>query len=214
MKYRIIRKTEHRITKWAGGTTTELFIFPENAQYAERNFLFRLSSATVEVEGSDFTRLPGYLRILMILEGEMEITHNGKYRKMLRKFEQDTFDGSWNTSSRGKAVDFNLMMAEGVSGSVKAVSLNANQPVNHVFCENDTFSGIYVFTGLVKVFLNDETAFLEGGDFLIMEGFLQGSIELVAGKDSQIIISSIQIADNVPHPSPSPDMPFVPSRLT
>jgi len=214
MKYRIIRETEQKVSKWAGGTTTELFIYPENALYTERNFSFRISTATVEAESSIFTRLPGFSRILMILKGKIEIQHQGKYRKILRKFEQDSFEGSWETSSQGKAVDFNLMTAEGVSGSVKAITLKAENEINFDFSESGRFTGIYVFTGIVKVSLNDETAFLEGGDFLMIEGFQQGSMGVVAEKNAEIIISSIQTTDNVPHPSPSPDMPFVPGRST
>ena len=48
---------------WSGGTTTQLAIAPEGAVYAERSFLWRVSSATVELETSDFTPLPDYNRL-------------------------------------------------------------------------------------------------------------------------------------------------------
>ena len=36
-------------SKWSGGSTTELFIWPKDASYAERRFNIRISTATVDV---------------------------------------------------------------------------------------------------------------------------------------------------------------------
>lgn len=213
MKYKIFRQTEQKVSKWAGGTTTELFIYPENSSYLDRNFLFRVSSATVEAEKSEFTHLPGFSRLLMILDGKIEIQHKGKYSKVLKKFDIDEFQGSWETSSQGKAIDFNLMMAEGIQGSLMAHWFILQGSVNLDFAIKNTYTGVYVFKGSAEMFIAEESIILESGDFLIMEGFMQGSIELVAGKNCQIILSSIQITDNVGRPSPSPDTLFSPDRL-
>src|SRR5690606_31750336 len=106
-------------SRWSGGTTTELFIYPESASYAKRNFLFRLSTATVETETSLFTSLPYVSRTLMVLDGKTELTHKDEYVKMLYPFESDTFRGEWRTTSNGKCVDFNLMCCEGAQGLVR-----------------------------------------------------------------------------------------------
>ena len=45
-------------TQWSGGATTQLAIAPKGAVYADRDFLWRLSSATVELDdfsGADDT---------------------------------------------------------------------------------------------------------------------------------------------------------------
>ena len=62
MKYSIIQKdkTNYSTSAWSGGATTEIRIMPEGSRYADREFLWRLSSATVEVEESTFTALPDY----------------------------------------------------------------------------------------------------------------------------------------------------------
>ena len=60
MEYRIYRESDFRVSNWTGGKTRQLAIFPENASYLERNFLWRLSSATCEKEESQFTRLPDF----------------------------------------------------------------------------------------------------------------------------------------------------------
>src|SRR6478736_1095979 len=100
---KIIPKSLQQTTEWSGGRTTELAIFPPVALYTNRDFEFRISTATVETETSTFTSLPGYKRLLMILKGELEITHIGEYTKKLATFETDTFDGGWQTSARGMA---------------------------------------------------------------------------------------------------------------
>jgi environmental stress-induced protein Ves len=42
---------ENQITdSWSGGTTTQLAIYPENSSYQQRNFLYRISTATVDIE--------------------------------------------------------------------------------------------------------------------------------------------------------------------
>lgn len=52
------------ISRWSGGTTTELFIWPYGASYAERRFGIRISTATVDIAESTFTKLPGVTRYI------------------------------------------------------------------------------------------------------------------------------------------------------
>ena len=69
--------SDYITTKWSGGLTTQLGIAPASAVYADRDFLWRLSSATVEDAESDFTALPDYERLISTLEGAIELNHNG-----------------------------------------------------------------------------------------------------------------------------------------
>src|SRR5688572_3384171 len=103
---------------WASGTSTEIFIYPYDGSFADLNFLFRISTATVEAEESTFTFFEGITRHLMILKGELELIHEGRYTKHLKPFDQDTFSGEWSTSSKGKVTDFNLMLKAGATGSL------------------------------------------------------------------------------------------------
>ncbi len=107
--FKIHRFQNTSTTNWSGGTTSQLFIFPKYSVFAERNFVFRISTATIDAEESTFTPLPNYNRLLAILEGNLEIIHQRKYSKKLQKFENDRFHGSWQTSSKGKARDFNVI---------------------------------------------------------------------------------------------------------
>jgi hypothetical protein len=124
-KIEVIRKKLHKTSEWSGGTTTELYIYPKGAIYNERNFKWRLSSAKVEVEKSTFTALKGISRLIMIIKGELMLEHEGHHNARLKAFEQDSFCGDWTTTSFGKVTDFNLMMAQGCTGKLEAISVKS-----------------------------------------------------------------------------------------
>ena len=116
--------SDYRISAWSGGTTTQLAICPETAVYADRDFLWRVSSATVELETSDFTPLPDYDRLIATLEGRIVLTHNGGAPITLQPFEVHAFSGADETRSVGRCRDFNLMLRRGrVRGSMEALTL-------------------------------------------------------------------------------------------
>jgi environmental stress-induced protein Ves len=124
IQVRLIRKEEQNTSLWAGGTTTQLAIWPLDSDYKRRDFDWRLSSARVELEESLFTSLPGYHRILMILEGAVRLIHEagGERREVkLNAFHQAAFDGAWKTTSYGQCVDFNLMTSARCAGQVEAL---------------------------------------------------------------------------------------------
>lgn len=105
-----IHRYQNALTSgWLGGTTSQLFIYPSESVFVEKKFDFRISTATIDVEESDFTPLPDYNRLLAVLEGNLEIIHQGKYAKKLTQFENERFHGSWQTSSKGKVRDFNVI---------------------------------------------------------------------------------------------------------
>lgn len=116
----LIRR-DHKTTAWSGGTTTELAIYPKAANYKQGNYLGRLSTATVDVEASLFSPLPGISRALLLLEGRMTLGHEGHYERELKPFDQDRFDGGWTTHSQGRGRDFNLMCALGAEGELAAL---------------------------------------------------------------------------------------------
>jgi len=119
--YFIRAKDSARTTTWAGGTTSELYIYPENSFYAERNFSFRISTATIEHQESTFSTMPSIKRHLMLLGGELTLTHKDHHRIKLSPLEQDFFLGDWETTSEGICTDFNLMTAEGYVGKLGTV---------------------------------------------------------------------------------------------
>jgi environmental stress-induced protein Ves len=113
----MIRKASTLTTsRWSGGTTTELFIWPETATYAARDFGIRISTATVELPVSEFTPLPGIDRTLMVLEGTLKLefaTGDSPTEIELEPLEIAHFSGGLPTTGYGQVRDFNVMCANG-----------------------------------------------------------------------------------------------------
>ena len=108
--YSVTRKKEDESTSWAGGTTSQLFLLPVDADPGKRDFLFRVSTASVDVEESTFTSFEGFDRIIMTLDGDLTLSHDGGEEINLKKFEPHLFDGGAQTRSRGMVHDFNCIM--------------------------------------------------------------------------------------------------------
>lgn len=106
---KVIKKDEYHTSMWSGGSTTEMFIYPEKSSYKNKDFLFRISSATVKEEKTVFTKLEGIKREIVLLEGDMSLAHDGVEKVLLMPYEPYIFEGGQNTTSKGKAIDFNLM---------------------------------------------------------------------------------------------------------
>lgn len=115
MKEKIIRKEDFITTKWSGGETTQLTIYPEDAIFSEKNFLFRISSATFTTTESKFSDFTGYQRYILPLEGRLSLRHEGLYNRNLEKYEVEYFDGSWSTFSENTldCRDYNFIVKNG-----------------------------------------------------------------------------------------------------
>ena len=191
MDYTIITAENFKPASWSGGTTTQLFIYPPTANYQARNFQFRLSSATVEVEKSDFTALPGFSRKLMILAGKITINHEGHYSKQLHKFDVDAFEGDWKTSSVGKCTDFNLMTAVSAIGEISAYVAEKGTSVSVSIKENCDWFFIYLFSGKISFEINNETVTLSKGDLLVFNKPTIRNIEIKGLENSELVISEV-----------------------
>jgi len=174
--FEIIIKNQYKKSIWSGGTTTEMFIYPHNSSYGDRDFIYRISSATVELGKSEFTSLPDYNRILMVLKGKLILRHEGQDPIELCELEQDTFDGNVLTVSEGKVTDFNLMMRKGIcQGNVEVIQIDAKSTLTKVFEEekvhefNDSADIYYNIKGTIAISVNESEKFvLENKDLLII----------------------------------------------
>ena len=116
------------VSQWSGGTTTQVAIAPAGAVYADRDFLWRISSASVDLDESDFTALPDYHRWISTLKGGMTLSHEGGEKIVLAPYECHQFDGGVDTHSWGRCTDFNLMLRKGkCQGSVRSLKLSAGE---------------------------------------------------------------------------------------
>ncbi len=160
MKITHLKKEDYKTSAWSGGTTTQLYIYPQDGDYAARRFQVRISSAAVDLEESDFTALPGVDRWITPLMGGFTLTHPGCAPVVMGPMSQPYhFSGGIETHCVGKALDFNLMLkdAEGRMEIVDGVAriepgLNAFYPIaeTHIMVDGESFM-------------------LEGGELLVVE---------------------------------------------
>lgn len=162
MAVRILSQSDFIETKWSGGTTTQLYIQPDGSNFTDRDFNFRVSCASVDVEESDFTPLPGYVRKLMVLDGILQIHHEGHHSIVLKALEQDHFKGSWNTKSRGKVKDFNVIYKPQIEPTLFSLDVLKGE---NLIIENLSQSFVYLFKGKGEI---AEMKFIEG-NFAIIE---------------------------------------------
>ncbi len=180
---RIITKEQQQTTKWSGGLTTDLYIYPQDAVYAERNFSYRLSTATVEIETSLFTSLPGVKRTLMVLEGKMELIHTDHHSTTLSPLMSDNFMGDWSTNSKGTCTDLNLMCRGEAEGQLSGHRLNANESLEIEL--NGKHNYLYLYSGSLVV--ND--MHVEAGLLIVCEE--EQSLSLIAQADSTCVVIEI-----------------------
>lgn len=89
MNILLLYKKDSKASIWSGGLTYEYMIHPKTANYADRDFVFRISSATIEEVPSKFTKFKSYHRYLVMLDNCLDVEVN-KEKKHTRNTK------SWN----------------------------------------------------------------------------------------------------------------------
>ncbi|MBI1185582.1 hypothetical protein GC194_15045 [bacterium] len=173
-----------RAKAWSGGTTTELFIYPESADFATRSFAFRLSIATINDEYSVFTALPNTQRILMLLEGKIKLAHKKHHQKNLLPYEYDQFDGAWKTESFGTGKDFNVMTKGQTKASIEHHKLIANSHLD-IAIKAGTMLFVYPHKGTTTI--NGET--INQGELAHVAG--EHEANLAAKTDSELVLVQV-----------------------
>lgn len=168
---KIIKEDDYITTEWSGGKTTQIFIYPEDSNYKELNFKFRLSSATVELDKSEFTKLEGVERFITPLDNELKLTHNHKDYISLKPFEVYKFDGGLDTTSYGKVRDFNLMLMNGVKGRLESVYIDKEyllvEEISSDFKE--VFYFIYAYKDEVYIDVDGDKRLISPFDTLLVK---------------------------------------------
>ena len=198
--YKIIRKNKAKKTVWSGGTVSELYIYPENADLKNRDFIFRISTATVDVEKSDFTFFDDYSRIIMTLDNELFLTHNDEEKVALSKYQPHVFYGGDKTTSRGKVNDYNFIMKRGVcQGDVLAMSI-ADGSVIYPRKGNgpcgEKFEIVYCAKGRLTFKADDIKHYIDQGDTLVIDHRTVGKDYIFSNEEDQfcdIIIATARI---------------------
>lgn len=146
------------VSTWKGGKTEQLCIVPEDASLQERNFDLRISSATIDLERSEFSDFTGYRRYLMKLEGDIRLLIDDK-SIIIRDDEAFEFMGDEKVISISKepSRDFNVIIKKDKKADI---SIKENEKFN-------TNKGEYIFS-LEKAKINgnevDKYALYEADD--------------------------------------------------
>lgn len=116
---------DYIVSQWSGGATMQIAISPRNAVYANRDFLWRVSSASVDLEESTFTPLNDYHRWIAPIKGNMRLFHANGSSATLPPYSVYQFDGALPTHSQGRCTDFNLMLRKSKAyGLIRSLELS------------------------------------------------------------------------------------------
>lgn len=150
MKYNaeLLRQENFKPTFWSGGMATELTTYPPGSDYGSQNFLWRLGVAKIDIPESTFSSLPKVSRKFMVIEGELTLDHENKYKKLLTPFDQDDFMGDWKTKTYGKATVFNLMTRKNYDGELLHLSISPGKQLKfeHKTLLNKALEAICFYT--------------------------------------------------------------------
>ena len=155
------RKQCQKITRWAGGRTRQLAIYPQDAQGAEAfDFVFEITSSTTDIKESEYTIYESYNRTLMIISGESALTLEDGDSHSLSPYEQCTFDGALKVLSRGRAVDYEMTLRKGRSGRVEFLGRVSDLSIK----EDPGYLGLYCLKGSLRIYSKDGEHLLYEGD--------------------------------------------------
>lgn len=185
-QFRLTNLTRCACSRWQGGSTYELAV--GGGSYAARDFLFRVSSAVVELPESEFTPLPDYNRIILPLTAPLTLIHDGGARVRLDPYQAHRFDGGAHTVSLGQAQDFNLMLRKGrCDGSVEVVSLPASE-AHAEMKASDCLGLVFCAAGEAQLGAEGMAFALKAGDCLIAEDLTQDCALRASGQGKLICV--------------------------
>lgn len=191
MNFEILKAESFEVKNWRGGTTTQLFIFPKTANYLAINLKFRLSTAKVLVEKSDFTILPKVHRQLMVLDGQIKLKHEHQHSKILKKFDCAQFDGALKTSSVGICTDFNLMTTNKIKGKLKSVLIPKNESLDYLINKSNQWQFIYVYQGALEIGIKANNYQLNQGDLLVLTDCINQTLGINANDYCELVLVTI-----------------------
>lgn len=169
MTIKILNEEDYIRSKWSGGTTEQIYIYPEASSIGELNFEYRISSAKVDIEESDFTKMLGYNRIIMSLDNEIELNHWGEEGEIedirLKPYKEHRFLGEYKTTCKGSCQDFNFIYRDGYEGELSVIKNNEKIKLSPEY--NYLF---YSLVDNVKILLDKESIVLRKNESALIQG--------------------------------------------
>ncbi len=185
MELQIISPDECVTSVWEGGKTHEYFIYPPSALYANRDFLFRISRASIEKVPAAFTQFKGYHRFLVMLENSLQVQHNG-VQKNFEVNEVFTFLSDDQVVSYTLGSDFNLMVADTLNGKAALHYVNKELTVSA--------KTLFVFAGKkTAVTINRRSIYLKPYDMLCITNEREENVRMVFTEEVLVIALAVSI---------------------
>lgn len=160
MNIQLFPKKDSTASIWNGGLTYEYMIHPKNTIYNDRDFIFRISSATIEKVPSEFTKFKGYYRYLVMLDNDLDIEIN-KEKKVYEKYEIMEFNSDDEVTSYTKGTDFNWMVSKKIAHHKLKIT-NGNES-----CDAEIIILFSLDTTVIKI--NEKPYDLQPNDLLVIE---------------------------------------------
>lgn len=153
------------MSDWSGGKTKELYLFPPTSRYLNRDFEFRLSTASVSLEETTFSDLSGYHRIIMTLDHPMTLINHTSHKTVdLHPFQAYYFEGSDRIRSIGKCTDFNFIFNDDYCGKLMAITSN-NDPI----CNSQSIQMVYSLCDVTYQINYGDKQMLKANHLLVIE---------------------------------------------
>ncbi len=165
-----LKNCDYESSNWTGGKTRQIAIYPKNAVYKQKKFIWRLSSATIECKESAFTKLEEYTRYIASLDKSIKLVHTKDEKEtsvILNPLELHYFDGADNTKAFGKCTDFNLILRKGKCEATIDL-YNTIDPFDFWIGDKKDFVLIYCIQGKVEVNLGDEIVTAKSNETILV----------------------------------------------
>jgi len=213
LHYEVVTSENRRIRKWGGGESAELLISPDGADFEDRSFDWWISTAITGAPEFAFSDFNGFMRHIMVLEGNLTLVHDGRHTISLAPFEQDYFDGGWQSKGFGACKDFNLILSQDYDGKLIACENNAtcflkNVTQNHFL---NSYCVLYCPAGQVSItaFCNEKLIMkrdLNEGELILFENLdgVKGALKFIPRAKETSAAKAVCIAAYIAKKPPRP----------
>ncbi|HEY1879148.1 MAG TPA: HutD family protein [Caulobacteraceae bacterium] len=190
MTLTLLRAADRSPQPWknGGGLTWPVAVSPEGAGLG--SFDWRLSLAVVEA-GGPFSAFSGVDRLMMVLDGRLELDIAGNDRLLLDECgEAASFPGDAEVTAKvldGPAADLNLMVRRGRFTGV--LERRRVQGQAAIICQDTTF--VLSRAGGLMVMLGAERCTLEAGDAARVDHLRGGMLRLTASTPDEVIVAHV-----------------------
>lgn len=171
MKISHLKADEIQPSNWSKGKTSEYYIYPENCDYQNKDFLFRVSSATIDESPARFTIFIGYTRYLAMLDSDLDISIN-RHRDTHEINEIIKFQSENDVISYSTGKDFNLMLKEDIKEHTVELT-------HGFFSIKNSFTIVFAINPC-EVFIKNDSHPLNKNDCLVIETLDKEEYELIS----------------------------------